>query len=230
MTNIMPELIPVFTAYEALVAEADAVFSRVSELHPDCVTCKPGCSDCCHATFDLSLVEAMYLNARFMDTFGYGPARSQLLENAADVDRKLTRMKRDYFRELRDAKGSEEAMSAILEEAARARIRCPLLGTEDTCVLYQYRPITCRLYGIPTVIGGKAHVCAKTNFSKGVGYPTVHLEKIHNRLDELSVQIRDVVQSRFKELHEVFVPVSMALLTNYDKNYLGIGPAPKESR
>ena len=126
MTNIMPELIPVFTAYEALVAEADAVFSRVNELHPDCVTCKPGCSDCCHATFDLSLVEAMYLNAKFGETFDFGPDRSRILENAGDVDRKLTRMKREYFRELRDAKASQEAMDHIMEEAAMpaSAVRC----------------------------------------------------------------------------------------------------------
>ena len=57
----------------------------------------------------------------------------------------------------------------------------------------------------------------------------MHLEKIQERLDRMSVEIRDRVQSRFKELHTVFVPVSMALLTNYDAAYLGIGPAPKES-
>ena len=113
MINIMPELTPVFTAYEALVAEADAVFARVGEMHPDCVTCKPGCSDCCHAMFDLSLVEAMYLNARFIEKYDFGPERSRILENAGSVDRKLTRMKRDYFRELRDAKGSEDAMEHI---------------------------------------------------------------------------------------------------------------------
>ena len=122
MINIMPELTPVFTAYEALVAEADAVFARVGEMHPDCVTCKPGCSDCCHAMFDLSLVEAMYLNARFIEKYDFGPERSRILENAGSVDRKLTRMKRDYFRELRDAKGSEDAMEHIMEEAAKARI------------------------------------------------------------------------------------------------------------
>ena len=190
MINIMPELTPVFTAYEALVAEADAVFARVGEMHPDCVTCKPGCSDCCHAMFDLSLVEAMYLNARFIEKYDFGPERSRILENAGSVDRKLTRMKR---------------------------------------VLYDYRPITCRLYGIPTAIGGKGHVCGQSNFAAGASYPTVHLDKIQERLDRLSVEIRDRVQSRFKELHEVFVPVSMALLTNYDDAYLGIGPAPKES-
>ena len=129
MINIMPELTPVFTAYEALVAEADAVFARVGEMHPDCVTCKPGCSDCCHAMFDLSLVEAMYLNARFIEKYDFGPERSRILENAGSVDRKLTRMKRDYFRELRDAKGSEDAMEHIMEEAAKARIRCPLLDS-----------------------------------------------------------------------------------------------------
>lgn len=230
MTNFMPELIPVFTAYEALVAEADAVFARVSEMHPDCVTCKPGCSDCCHATFDLSLVEAMYLNARFAEKFDFGPVRSRILENAGDVDRKLTRMKRDYFRELRDAKASEEAMSHIMDEAAKARVRCPLLGDDGECALYESRPITCRLYGIPSAIGGKAHVCGKSNFVAGGNYPTVYVDKIQERLDRLSVDIRERVQSRFNELHTVFVPVSMALLTKYDDAYLGIGPAPKESR
>ena len=225
----MPELDPVFEAYEKLVAETDAVFSRVASMYPDCVTCKPGCSDCCHATFDLSLVEAMYLNIKFQESFDFGPERSDILERAADTDRKLTRLKRDYFRELRDAGGSEEAMNTILEEASRARMRCPLLNAEEECVLYQYRPITCRLYGIPSVIGGKTHVCGKTNFCTGQGYPTVHLEKIQDRLDQLSQGIRDAVSSRFKELHTVYVPVSMALLTNYDDAYLGIGSAPKDS-
>ena len=229
MTNFMPELTPVFTAYEALVAEADAVFARVDKMYPDCVTCKSGCGDCCHAIFDLSLVEAMYLNRRFVEKYDFGPARSRILERAGEVDRKLTRMKRDYFRELRDAKASEEAMAHIMDEASRARIRCPLLDDDDTCALYEYRPITCRLYGIPTAIGGKAHVCGKSNFAAGTKYPTVYLDKIQARLDRLSVDIRDRVQSRFTELHTVFVPVSMALLTNYDEAYLGIGPAPKES-
>ena len=93
----MPELTPVFTAYEALVAEADAVFARVGEMHPDCVTCKPGCSDCCHAMFDLSLVEAMYINKAFESAFGHGPQRSAILERASDLDRRATRIKRELW-------------------------------------------------------------------------------------------------------------------------------------
>ena len=54
------------------------------------------------------------------------------------------------------------------------------------------------------------------------------MDKIQNRLEDLSRDVATTVQSRFKELHDVYVPLSMALLTRYDEAYLGIGPAKKE--
>ena len=44
----------------------------------------------------------------------------------------------------------------------------------------------------------------------------------------VKAKFADTVESRFKELHEVYVPLSMALLTRYDEAYLGIGPAKRE--
>ena len=44
-----------------------------------------------------------------------------------------------------------------MEEAARIKCRCPLLGDDDRCLLYQARPITCRLYGVPTAIAGQGY-------------------------------------------------------------------------
>ena len=43
---MIPDLSPIFSRYEVLRAEADALFARVREAQPDCVTCKEGCSDC----------------------------------------------------------------------------------------------------------------------------------------------------------------------------------------
>ena len=240
MITSFPELIPVFTEYEALVKQADTAFSRVASMYSECIACKSGCSDCCHATFDLSLVEAMYLNAQFRKTFDFGPQRSAILERASETDRHLTRLKRDYFRQLRDAKAAgpspdvateatSDALQHILDSVSRVRIRCPLLDENDHCALYDSRPITCRLYGIPSVIAGQTHVCGKTGFNPGQSYPTIKLDKIQDRLDQLSQNIRDAVHSRFTELHTVYVPVSMALLTNYDNAYLGIGPAPRDA-
>lgn len=62
----------------------------------------------------------------------------------------------------------------------------------------------------------------------GKAYPTIHLDKIQNRLEDLSLELAQTVQTRFTELHEVYVPLSMALLTRYDEAYLGIGPARPE--
>lgn len=240
MSVSIPDLGAVFEAYEKTAAEADALFSRIRLLHPDCVTCTPGCSDCCHAIFDLSLVEAMYLNRRFEAAFRHGPQRSAILHAAATVDRPLTRLKRSYYQSVRDA-GREAAATArppeeaagkainhVLEEAARARVRCPLLLDDDTCALYDSRPITCRLYGVPAAIAGQAHVCGRSGFVRGKAYPTVHMDKIQDRLDALSLEIQQTVGSRYAELHKVYVPVSMALLTKYDAVYLGIGPAPRD--
>ena len=221
---MIPDLSPIFSRYEVLRAEADALFARVREAQPDCVTCKEGCSDCCHALFDLSLVEAMYLNRAFEAAFAHGPERSDILARASESDRRLTRLKRELFRAEKDGEKPE----AIMAQAAQARLRCPLLDREDRCLLYAARPITCRLYGVPTAIAGQGHVCGFSAFEKGRPYPSVHLDKIQARLEELSRDVAATVKSRFTELHEVYVPLSMALLTRYDEAYLGIGPARPE--
>lgn len=222
---MIPDLSAVFSRYESLRAEADTLFSRVNETQPGCVTCKEGCSDCCHALFDLSLVEAMYLNRAFSRAFAHGSERSAILSRAAETDRRLTRLKRDLFRAEKDGENPE----AIMAHAARIKLRCPLLDEDQRCLLYESRPVTCRLYGVPTAIGGQGHVCGFSAFEKGRPYPTVHLDKMQARLEDLSRELAAAVGTRFTELHEVYVPLSMALLTNYDETYLGIGPAKPEA-
>ncbi len=223
---MIPDFSDIFSRYEALVAEVDGLFDRVAAQHPECVTCEKGCSDCCHALFDLTLVEAMYLNSRFRATFGDGPVRSAIVTRSNEADRRSYKLKRQAYK---DSQAGVDTRT-ILENMARQRLRCPLLGTDEQCEMYAHRPITCRLYGIPTAIGGKAHTCGKANFAKGVAYPTVHMDKIQDRLIALSQEIADRVNTRFKELSGVFVPVSMALLTVYDAQYLGIPTPKKESR
>lgn len=220
---MIPDFSDIFARYEALVAEVDTVFAKVAEQHPECVTCEKGCSECCNALFDLSLVEAMYLNEQFRETFGDGEVRSRIVERANEADRKSYKLKRQAYK---DSQAGVDTQT-ILENIARQRLRCPLLGEDDACELYRNRPITCRLYGIPTAIGGKAHTCGKAGFAKGQPYPTVHMDKIQDRLTAMSQEISLRVKSKFSELSGVYVPVSMALLTIYDEQYLGI-PAPKK--
>ena len=219
-----PELDAIFEEYGRLAANADVLFNRVKAQFPAEVACAQGCSSCCSAPFDLSLVEAMALNRAFNKAFGYGIRRSAVIEAANNADRQLTRLKRHYYQQAKSGMPDAD----ILAEAGRERVRCPLLGLDETCLLYERRPITCRLYGVPTVIGGKAHVCGTCRFEKGLAYPTVALDRIQDKLADMSRRIGAALGSRFRELHRVYVPVSMALLTKYDDAYLGAGAPVRE--
>ena len=212
------ELEPFFEKYRSLVDQVDAVFKQVQEEFGECVACKVGCSDCCHALFDLTLIEAMFIKSQF-DKVIPKEDRQKIIERANVADRKVYMLKREA------SKAHEEGKSetAILEEMAEQRIRCPLLDDGEKCELYASRPITCRLYGIPTVIGGRAHTCGLSKFEEGKQYPTVKLENIQRRLYEISFELAQEIKSRYPKLGEVLVPLSMALLTDYNDEYLGIG-------
>lgn len=216
---MLPDLSDIFRNYELLEAQASAVFDRVAGQYPDCVACHAGCDDCCHAVFDLSLVEAMHLNKKFLEKFPHGLKRSQIMDRASVIDRKLALAKRDLYQA---EKGGESAAD-IMRRASAMRSPCPLLE-DGKCLMYDERPITCRLYGIPLAIGGKAHVCGLSRFDPGGSYPTARLEKFQQRLEELSAAIAEAVNSEF-DLHDVYVPLSMALLTKYDEKYLGVKQA-----
>ena len=50
-----------FKRYEAIIGEADQVFETVKGKYAENVRCEKGCSDCCHALFDLTLVTGLDL-------------------------------------------------------------------------------------------------------------------------------------------------------------------------
>ena len=206
-----------FKKYEALVQQVDSVFQQVEKEFHDCVACKVGCSDCCHALFDLSLVEALYIKSRF-DEYFQDEQRSLIIERANEADRAIYRLKRKAYKDHESGKLEDE----ILNDMAGERVRCPLLNAQDKCDLYGHRPITCRLYGIPTVIGDKAHTCGLSGFETGKPYPTVRLDAIQKRLYQISSELAEDIGSSYPKLSELLVPVSMALLTDYSDEYLGI--------
>jgi Fe-S-cluster containining protein len=206
-----------FRRYEAIVAEVNSAFSRVQQAHPEQVACKVGCSDCCHAMFDLTFIEALYLNDAFNKTYS-GARRSQIMERADKADREAYKFKHKIFKASQEGKTASE----IMEEVARMRIRCPLLNEDETCALYEQRPVTCRVYGAPMAIAGQGHTCGKSGFTPGQPYPTVNMDRLQDRLLALSLELITSMPTKHGDLADSLVPVSMALLTKYDKEYLGL--------
>ncbi len=154
---------------DKLFAAVDQAFKAVSQAHPEAITCGKGCADCCHAVFDVSLVEAVNLQAHFQRL---APTVREQIAGAAQEARQAW----------------EQIMASRLDPAV-ARIRCPLLDGQGFCLCYEARPVTCRTYGIPTVIDGKGHVCGLSGFEPGKSYPTVNFASLQRILHDLSVQL-----------------------------------------
>ncbi len=207
-----------FEKYEALVSEADKIFEAMQERHGDCVRCEVHCCDCCYAVFDLTLVESVYVNYHFNKSLPR-KERRPIIRRAEKADRKYYQIKQKLQKMYIDrGKPPEEVFSQLAQE----RVQCPLLNDQDLCDLYARRPITCRVYGIPTSIGGTAHICAKAGFKEGTAYPTVNLDNMNDRLFELSKELLDEIGSKKLKMHMGLVPVSVALMTDYDEQYFGV--------
>ncbi|GAU08050.1 YkgJ family cysteine cluster protein [Desulfoplanes formicivorans] len=213
-----------FEEYTKLVAGADKAFAQIQQSCPDQVTCKKGCCDCCYALFDLTLIEAMYLNHHFKQL--PPEIKNRVYLRADKADRKMAIVKKKAFK--MEQKG--ESREDVLKMVGQEKIRCPFLGDENKCEMYEHRPITCRLYGVPQEIGGQAHVCGLSGFTPGTSYPTVKVERLQDSLVLLSNALVKGVQSKYDKLATVFVPVSSAVLTVYDEDYLGIDSRVKKAK
>ena len=214
---------PFFEQYLALVKQIDAAFDRVKNEYAECVRCKERCADCCHALFDITLIEALYISTEVAKRFE-GASLEALLERANRADRDIHRLKRQAVKELEKGRTEQE----ILEEMALKRVRCPALNDDERCAIYDVRPITCRVYGIPTEIGGRAHTCGISGFEEGKSYPTLKQDAVYQRLYWISAELAHAIKSRYPKLAEMLVPLSMALLTDYTEEYLGVASKPED--
>ena len=206
-----------FVKYEAVVEMVDGIFEKMKTDYPKEVFCRERCCDCCYALFDITMIEAAYLNHKFRERFS-GKEKNRIIENAAKTDRALYKIKRDLYRESQEGKNEVE----LLAKAGAERVRCPLLGEDDLCLMYDVRPITCRLYGVPTSSAGMSHICGRTNFKEGEKYPTVNMDKINSQLQYITAEMLRDIKSKHVKMHEMLIPVSMALITDFNESYFGV--------
>lgn len=169
-------LSPFLAAYETLVEESEAAFVAYASALGGALRCRKGCADCCHAVFGLFLVEAVAIQRHFQ-TLERKKRREALLRGKKG-ERAYARLE-ERLRGLTDPRTASEVL-------ARERIRCALLGDEDACLLYPHRPLTCRVYGMPTLIRGKTRVCPRAAQPADPSLAPFPLDRVHDRLHRLS--------------------------------------------
>lgn len=159
--------------YAALLGQVESIFRDQKERFGELITCKPGCDDCCRAPFRLTPVEAFSL--RLALEAADRPLRRAIVRRAEKSRAGAERVFADL--------PADPALAA--GEISRRRLKCPLLNSGG-CDLYFARPVTCRLYGLPTSSRGASHTCPRSGFEPGTSYPTVNLDQVAARLEDIS--------------------------------------------
>lgn len=196
-----------FKSYELLVDKAEMAFQRVGKEHAECIKCELHCSDCCNAVFGLFLIEALYIRDHFEQISEEQKAR--ILERAKNTDQDLVSLQN----RLRTFEDDPQMQAYTL---ARERIRCPMLDDNDECVLYQRRPITCRVYGIPTRVHGKTRACGKSEFKSGNTYPIFDLDAVYRDLFILSKDILEEAKVESVDKATLLISMSKVVQTSMD--------------
>ena len=195
-----------FSKYVHEVQKADHLFKTIQEKYPLSVCCSIHCCDCCHAVFGVFPIEAAYINYHFnrLDR----KIRRDILRRAEKAETEVLRTKDKL-------KIFDDKPQMKVYGLGKQRVRCPLLTEKEECVLYEKRPIICRIYGVPFSLKNgnkeKAYVCGVSGFQTKVTYPTVKLYKIYDELCKLSEELFKNTGSARPEKAALMLPLSRIL-------------------
>lgn len=112
-------------AYQKFIAQVDKLLVRLTARYASHLTCRAGCSGCCHHHLSVFSVEAAHVRRAVAAL----PAETR-------------------------ARVAQQARLVNAREAAGAAVACPLL-VDDRCSIYEARPLICRTQGLPLLIAAE---------------------------------------------------------------------------
>ncbi len=123
------------------------------------LSCRPGCTPCCHGVFRISALDAERLRTGLQGLAADDPNRASALRNRA----------RNLQRDLAASFPGDPATGWLAPEDEQwdafadlpeADAPCPVLNpATGRCELYTHRPLTCRIFGPPVMNEGGIGVC-----------------------------------------------------------------------
>jgi Fe-S-cluster containining protein len=147
-----------------LVQIMDAALAEAARRAGDWLACRPGCTQCCYGAFAIGSLDALRLGA------GMEALRSAQPALAAEIERRAQAWAAEYGADFpgdpqTGLLGTSEADQERFEEFAN-EAACPALDpATGRCDVYQWRPMTCRVFGPPVRMGdGEALGCCELCF------------------------------------------------------------------
>jgi Fe-S-cluster containining protein len=124
----------------------DQWFAQVRSKYADQMQCGKGCTACCHGLFDISLADAAQVAEGFREL--PPDVQERVHSKAVAIHSVILEATRDSTQPaLFD---EDDLLIDHIVEAAN-NPPCPCLGQAGECLIYEHRPLACRLEGVPMV-------------------------------------------------------------------------------
>jgi Fe-S-cluster containining protein len=141
-----------------LLQIVDSALADSSRRSGKWLACRPGCSQCCVGVFAINQLDAVRLRAGLAELEVRAPERAARLR--ARAHEAVARLSPEF---------PGDPASGLLDESKNAGQQwddfanhepCPALDpATGTCEVYEFRPITCRVFGPPVKSEGELGVC-----------------------------------------------------------------------
>jgi len=147
-----------------LVQILDAALAEASQRAGEWLACRPGCTQCCHGAFAINALDAERLKAGMQALHAADPRKAQALELRAEAW--IAEFGSEFPGDAHTGiLGTTEQEQQQFEDFAN-EAACPALDpATGLCDVYQWRPMTCRVFGPPVRMGdGEALGCCELCF------------------------------------------------------------------
>jgi len=133
--------------YGDLLVQVDRWFTSCLDTYPDQIRCGQGCSGCCRGLFDITLLDAWYLQLGFcmLPQATQAAIRDEAAQRLASMRQYWPEFAEPYLLNYRPEADWDMLMPDEDETP------CVFLDDAGRCLVYDHRPMTCRLHGIPLV-------------------------------------------------------------------------------
>jgi Fe-S-cluster containining protein len=153
MTKIYP-----IAKDQKLIQIVDAALAEAARRSGEWLVCRPGCTQCCIGAFPINQLDGLRLKRGLADLEKKDPARAGLVQKRATES--VARLSQDF---------PGDTVCGVLDEGEEAEERfsefandepCPALDpATGNCELYEFRPMTCRVFGPPVLSEDGLGVC-----------------------------------------------------------------------
>ena len=132
--------------YKTLLASVDRWFADCMAMAGDTIACRRACSGCCRGLFEISLLDARLLQEGF--------ARLRPEERKKPLQRarqRLSQLQQEWPEFQAPYILNRLPHDDWQQMPEKDETPCPLLSEDSLCLVYEHRPMTCRLHGLPNI-------------------------------------------------------------------------------